>query len=713
MKTKSILRKIFVPFSAMVAGMLVVFFIIEYLCSLTELKNNSVYLFEESVSTRRDFLESKLTGQWSEIITTTEKLTGEIEDVLEEEQVSASRTASDDRLNQKILERLADPLVEIVKWNGTTDGFVILNGPAAANGSGGLASVYVVNDSPNHYDRSNSSIQYARGSASISKKMKIPLASSWKADMELDKAKDDFFFLPYEAGQKGADTDISAYGTWSIAESMNGQDKKVLLYSVPLILSDKTVVGVMGIGISADCLSENIQMESGEHSLTRSYMFAQAGEDGSMVPVVFSGQGENVRELKELPFSIEEDTITVEGGNKFYTSAQNLALYSANSPVQTGSWYLVGIEKQSDLFAVYNRSMWVQFLLMAFAMLCCFGSVLLVGKKLSDPIRKMMDELRASDPNRSIHLHKTHISEMDELADSIGSLSDRVAKANSKLSQIIHMSDAKISVFEYKQSENMIYVSPEFCAMIGWTDTGPDSITAADFRERMISKFGEEAFVKEHIFETNGDTGSCWMRLTQKQEDNVLLGVLVDITREVQEKMRVEYERDNDSLTGLMNRRAFERNIIELFARTEKVAVGVFLAWDLDNLKHFNDTYGHNTGDDYIIALAGCLKMNNSSHTFSARRSGDEFVTFAYGDTKEEVMAYVEKIWEDARATQFLLPDGQMRRIQISMGMAWYPEHTKDPEELAAYADFALYQVKHGTKGTSAVFDPELYKGKQ
>ncbi len=709
MKTRSILQKIFVPFSAMVAGILVVFFIIEYLCSLTELKNNSVYLFEESVSTRRDFLESRLTGQWSEIITTTEKLTGEIEDVLEEENFSASRIESDGWLNQKILERLASPLVEIVKWNGTTDGFVILNGPAAARGGGGFASVYVVNDAPNHYDRSNSSIQYARGSASISKEMKIPLASSWKADMELDKAKDDFFFLPYEATQNGADTDISAYGAWSIGESMNGQNKKVLLYSVPLILSDQTVVGVMGIGISADCLSENIQMESGEHSLTRSYMFAEAGADGSMVPVVFSGQGENVRGLEELPFSIEENIITVEGGNKFYTSAQSLKLYNANSPVQTGSWYLVGIEKQSDLFAIYNRSMWIQFLLMAFAMLCCFVSVLLVGKKLSDPIRRMMDELRASDPNRSIHLHKTHISEMDELADSIGSLSDRVAKANSKLSQIIHMSDAKISVFEYKRSEDMIYVSPEFCSMIGWNDTSPDSITAADFRERMISKFGDDAFEKEHIFETNGDSGSCYMRLTQKQEDHVLL----DITREVQEKMRVEYERDNDALTGLMNRRAFERNIIELFARTEKIEAGVFLAWDLDNLKHFNDTYGHNTGDDYIIALAGCLKKNNSTRIFSARRSGDEFVTFAYGDTKEEVMAYVEKIWKDARATEFLLPDGQMRRIQISMGMAWYPEHTRAPEELAAYADFALYQVKHGTKGTSAVFDPKLYGEKQ
>lgn len=693
--------------------MLAAFFALEYVCSLTELKKNSVSLFEESVSTRRDFLESKMNGQWSEIIKSAGKLTGEIEDVLQKENAKTSSITTDGRLNQKIMERLAAPFVESVKLYGTTDGFIILNGPSAARGGDGVASFYVVNDAPDHYDSSNSSIQYARGASVISKKMKIPLASSWEADMVLDKEKDDFFFIPFEAAQQnGAPKDASVYGVWSIGRAMNGQDKNVLLYSVPLILSDGTVAGVMGIGINENCLIKNIQMEQGNHALKRSYMLALKNTDGSLTEVAFSGQGENSRSFETQTFSIKKDIVELAGDkDEMYTNAQELSLYSVNTPVQINHWYLVGMEKASDVFEVYYRSMLVQFILMVLAMFCCFGVVLMVGKRLSDPIRRMMSELRASDPNRAIHLHKTHIAEMDELADSIGYLSDRVAKANSKLSQIIHMSDAKIAVFEYKQSEGIIYVSPEFCAMIGWTDLDADSITAETFHERMISRFGDSAFEQEHIFEILAEDGeSFWMRLTQKQEDSVLLGVLVDITREVQEKMRAEYERDNDSLTGLMNRRAFERNMEELFEKSDEFKVGMFLAWDLDNLKHFNDTYGHNTGDDYIIALAECLKKNNNDSVFSARRSGDEFVSFIHANSKEELTAYADKLWEDAKNTRFRLPDGRERAIQISMGMAWYPEHATEPKKLAAYADFALYQVKNGTKGTKAVFAPELYQ---
>ncbi len=712
MKTGNIFRKIFIPISVMVVGMLAVFFVLEYLCSLSELKKNSISLFEESVSARRDFLETKMTGQWSEIINSAEKVTGEIEAVLKEENASTAWVSFDGRLNQKVMERVAGTMVEAVKWYGTTDGFIILNGPSAANDKKKVAAVYVVNDAPGRYDSSNSSIQYERGVSTISKQMQIPLASNWEADMVLDRDKDDFFFVPYESALKDGGDDPAAYGFWSLKDAMNGQNKKVVVYSVPLILSDGTVAGVMGIGINETCLVQNIQMEQGGHALKRSYMLALKNADGSLTEVAFSGQGEGSKSLETQNFIMEDGKAKLTAGeDRMYTDTRELLLYSPNTPVKTNQWYLVGIEKEADVFETYYRSMLVQFMLIALAMICCFGMAIVVGKHLSDPIRRMMTELRASDPNRAIHLHKTYIAEMDELADSIGYLSDRVAKANSKLSQIIHMSDARISVFEYRQSENMIYVSPEFCSMIGWNDLDSDSITAETFKERMVFKFGDDAFIKEHIFEIPGSDGdSCWMRLTQKQEDDILLGVLVDITREIKEKMRVEYERDNDSLTGLMNRRAFERNMEELFEQKDTFQSGMFLAWDLDNLKHFNDTYGHNTGDDYIISLAECLKKNNSDHVMSARRSGDEFVSFVFANGRDEVMEYVEKLWEDAKNTRFRLPDGRERNIQISMGMAWYPEHADNPKKLAAFADFALYQVKHGTKGTKAVFTPELYR---
>ena len=189
------------------------------------------------------------------------------------------------------------------------------------------------------------------------------------------------------------------------------------------------------------------------------------------------------------------------------------------------------------------------------------------------------------------------------------------------------------------------------------------------------------------------------------------MGLAEDVTIATLERLRIEHERDYDILTGLYNRQAFQRVCGELFEDPQQLGTAALLMMDLDNLKHINDTYGHDWGDQYIHRTGLCLAENTPAGTVVARLSGDEFMLLFYGYLNREQIREKVRILSDAmHKSVAVLPGGSELRISISGGMAWYPEDSRDMETLKKYADFALYQVKHSHKGCLQEFSMESYR---
>ena len=190
---------------------------------------------------------------------------------------------------------------------------------------------------------------------------------------------------------------------------------------------------------------------------------------------------------------------------------------------------------------------------------------------------------------------------------------------------------------------------------------------------------------------------------------------IVQLSRENEEvtaleRRRIEHERDYDILTGLYNRQAFQRVCESLFAKPETLGHAALLMTDLDNLKTINDTYGHDWGDQYLRQTGRCLAASTPPGTLAARLSGDEFMLLLYGyDSREAVREELEKLRAALQDSASILPSGSELHISISGGVAWYPEDGRDIETLKKYADFAMYQVKHSTKGQMKDFDIGVY----
>lgn len=177
---------------------------------------------------------------------------------------------------------------------------------------------------------------------------------------------------------------------------------------------------------------------------------------------------------------------------------------------------------------------------------------------------------------------------------------------------------------------------------------------------------------------------------TELESATQLREVLIDYL----EKIKLEQMAWQDGLTGLANRMQFERkldNAIEVSKSTATI-VAVFML-DLDNLKPVNDTWGHSAGDELLIQVGERLKKHVRGRDVVARFGGDEFAVILYHFTVlSEVEDVASRIVEEMRRP-FRLKETEVQ-IGGSLGIALYPEHATDPQELIEKADAALYKVK-------------------
>lgn len=160
-----------------------------------------------------------------------------------------------------------------------------------------------------------------------------------------------------------------------------------------------------------------------------------------------------------------------------------------------------------------------------------------------------------------------------------------------------------------------------------------------------------------------------------------------------------------DKLTGLPNRRLFFellKSALETSKRNTQLLALMFV--DLDGFKSINDTFGHDTGDDLLVAVAESLAATIRSADTVARLGGDEFVIILQNpDTKTSITHIAAKIL-DKMHTPFIL-NGNECKIGASIGIGIFPNDGDSVETLLANADKAMYDVKHNSKGNYKFYE--------
>lgn len=161
----------------------------------------------------------------------------------------------------------------------------------------------------------------------------------------------------------------------------------------------------------------------------------------------------------------------------------------------------------------------------------------------------------------------------------------------------------------------------------------------------------------------------------------------------LQETLRSGSERD--PLTDLYNRRHLEISLQRELARARRHGFPVSLVMlDVDYFKAFNDTNGHDAGDEVLRSVAHVLKRHTRAEDVACRYGGEEFLIVLPDCAVDDAYSKGEAIREAIAQLHAFSRGVALPRITASLGIACYPEDGERMEDLIAAADAALYKAK-------------------
>ncbi len=177
-----------------------------------------------------------------------------------------------------------------------------------------------------------------------------------------------------------------------------------------------------------------------------------------------------------------------------------------------------------------------------------------------------------------------------------------------------------------------------------------------------------------------------------------------DVTERRDAAEQLQQLATRDALTGLYNRRRFQEELERMLPDAERRGVKVgLLAVDLDGFKPINDKFGHQAGDEVLVALAqevsGIIRRNE----IFFRLGGDEFAVLVSDTAEDDMAGLARRVQEGIESHPFHFGDCPTR-LTASLGIALYPDDASSSELLIAHADQAMYQAKHGGKNRWKVY---------
>ena len=238
-------------------------------------------------------------------------------------------------------------------------------------------------------------------------------------------------------------------------------------------------------------------------------------------------------------------------------------IYNSNTPYSNQRWALVGIVDTSDLFAFTNKITSILMFAIFLTLTVGIGGSFIFSYIISKPIKKLSDEVVKANIKNKISFRRTNIAEIDHLANMMEQLNQNVRDTALKFTNLLQMASIKLAGFEYNINTEELFISENFFEVLLKYDVNTSELTMTKFKETFE---GYKQYIvshdyskKEYLFKIPDDDNYVFVNLRLLVNDNAYTGVIENVTNTIVEKNVIEYERDHDALTGLLNRRAFIR----------------------------------------------------------------------------------------------------------------------------------------------------------
>ena len=702
---------------------------------LSYVENKEKAIFYEKVSNRKNYLENEMLTRWSNVNSTVEEINNTAQRLIDTNVISLKTLDDSSEDCLPLLEKSSSKLINLMRTNQVTGAFVVLNTDnLEAKKEKGVfenkPGIYLRDFDPlSTPSKKNEDLVFKYAPKALTQSMNISHGKTWRPLFEFQKTGNygAYLYEPFQAALKEEnpeEIELKDFGYWSMPYRLYDDSLDVISYSVPLILKDGTIYGVLGVEISLDYLqkqlpnSELIDDEQGSYLLG-----VESGEAGNFQNILINGMiysraAGNQKTTQILQKG--EDYVVKNQDKLMYADTEYIDLYGENTEFTNQKWTLIGIVPKDKLLVFSDRIIKTLIGSILISLLIGIVGAIIISSTISRPVTRLIRHVKRIRPSEEMKFIQTGIEEVDHLSQALKNMNEEMVDTARRFSRIINMASVELAGFEINRKEGTVYFTGKFVEMFRLEKESLLDITSIEMFETLMKRLKQyeverQVAKKNEVIYLIPDEKPHYLKLTLNDTGDYCSGLVENVTDMVMEKAQIEYERDHDPLTGLLNRRGFYRIMRHLFWQgksTLKLAALVMI--DLDDLKYVNDTYGHEYGDKYIKSAAEVFMRSVPEGTVVSRPGGDEFYILFYGYlSRLEIQEKLYRLQKDVKKQYISLPDGEPFALCLSAGVVWYPEDTTEMEEFMQYADFAMYQVKHTVKNHFGYFDKEAYRTSQ
>jgi diguanylate cyclase (GGDEF)-like protein/PAS domain S-box-containing protein len=332
-----------------------------------------------------------------------------------------------------------------------------------------------------------------------------------------------------------------------------------------------------------------------------------------------------------------------------------------------------------------------------------------VSRFLSLNINYLTNNFRkASRSHTEINIEKLNFTEFKKLAKSLNKTLKSRNEVESKLKDHVKIINENVMILTTNKKGRITEVSNALCVLTGFS-----AVYLLGKNFRVLDRIKTSKSVYQTIWNNLKQGKQCSCEIKNKNINDELYYLkstiypnirnekvigYTFIAEDITDKKRVEYLSITDGLTNLYNRRHFNDIFVQEINRIQRNnKYLVFIMLDVDFFKLYNDTYGHQKGDEVLVNVATVLQKNTKrASDFVFRLGGEEFGVLFEVDKFDQGVEFAMNLMKTIKALHIEHQHSSKGIITVSVGVAIKNKSTvPNADELYKLADDALYEAKN------------------
>ena len=523
-----------------------------------QLDENAKDLLTMRVRNRASYVQEILRNA-EDLEQLSEQITATTQQLLKSGDISLDTLDNSSEQSDALLVALAPQLLDTLRTKQVTGIFLILNTHDLDTCEVGkkMPGIYLRDLDPDaRPSERNSDLLLERASATVVKELAIGTDKGWQPAFPYQgDTKGGILRTVFQTAYKG-DAGLSAesYGRWTTnSYCLAGDDRHAIAYSMPLILPDGTVYGVVGVELLTDYLQTKLPFTELDEDKAGTYFIVTTTDDAltdgvlTLRKTVTSGED---LVTADAPLGVLNCRSNGNGGNwvelndkRYYMVLEPLQVYNRNAPFAAEKWFLAGTMEQSVLLAFSSRVREVLLTTIAITLVLSVLGSLLVSARLARPINRLYREVIDAQEKKTFpRLSRTAIREVDRFAETITELNKELVTNSTKFLRIMDMASVEIGGYELRTDTGSVFVTDNFFSLLGKPEMQGKPLSVRRFEE--VLKGIREKNPCDHTAE--GDElltiqqpdGVRYIMLRSTIEGHAKIGLAEDVTAAVQEIMK-------------------------------------------------------------------------------------------------------------------------------------------------------------------------------